>query len=223
MAIPGAFEKPQLLNLQSAVEGGLPSTFCFHVNPVVSPRLEVALEEKLQVLQVRAQQLVATLGLYGPLLRVFPSLKLRVFPFPQSDLSEEWETQTRKLDEGHLLLTSVPLGQEQQRTVALGEVRAIPGIPNSMLLSRHGGGPGEALRAGLESGQPRIQPSVLNYARIPNGTLGLRALRREALLDPLRGAPSLTGPGGDPACIGRDEVRSSAAASSWAGSEGGLR
>lgn len=76
---------------------------------------------------------------------------------------------------------------------------------------------------GLESGQPRIQPSVLNYARIPNGTLGLRALGREALLDPLWGAPSLTAPRGDPACIRRDEVRSSAAANSQAGPEGGLR
>lgn len=71
MAIPGAFEKPQLLTLQPAVEGGLPATFCFHMNPVVSPRLEVALEEKLQVLQVRVQQLVATLGFHGPLLGVF--------------------------------------------------------------------------------------------------------------------------------------------------------
>lgn len=75
----------------------------------------------------------------------FSSLKLRVFPFPQNDLSEEQETQTSKLDEGYLLLTSVPLGQEQQQTVALGEVRAIPGIPNSQPLSRPGGGPGELL------------------------------------------------------------------------------
>ncbi|XP_055989946.1 cytosolic phospholipase A2 zeta [Sorex fumeus] len=89
VSVPGAPEKPQRLALQPTVDRGLPTTFCFHMNPVVSPRLEVALEEKLQVLQ--------------------------------SGLSGELETQTSKLGEGPLPLSSVPLGCEQRQTVALGK------------------------------------------------------------------------------------------------------
>lgn len=50
--MPGAYEKPQLLPLQPRKEGGLPATFTFHVNPVISSRLDVELGEKLTVLQV---------------------------------------------------------------------------------------------------------------------------------------------------------------------------
>ncbi|XP_058149977.1 cytosolic phospholipase A2 zeta [Dasypus novemcinctus] len=89
LAVPGAYEKPQLLPLQSPVEPGLPSTFTFHVNPVLSSRLDVELWEKLTVLQ--------------------------------NNLSAELEAQTSKLSEGGILLSSLPLGQEEQRFVALGE------------------------------------------------------------------------------------------------------
>ncbi|XP_057579681.1 cytosolic phospholipase A2 zeta isoform X2 [Hippopotamus amphibius kiboko] len=51
LAVPGAYEKPQLLPLQPPTEAGLPATFTFHVNPVLSPRLEVELGEKLMILQ----------------------------------------------------------------------------------------------------------------------------------------------------------------------------
>lgn len=50
--MPGAYEKPQLLPLQPSMEPGLPPIFTFHVNPVLSSRLNVELEEKLTVLQV---------------------------------------------------------------------------------------------------------------------------------------------------------------------------
>ncbi|XP_059859548.1 cytosolic phospholipase A2 zeta [Delphinus delphis] len=51
LAVPGAYEKPQLLPLQPPLEAGLPATFTFHVNPVLSSRLEVELGEKLTALQ----------------------------------------------------------------------------------------------------------------------------------------------------------------------------
>uniref|UniRef100_A0A8C6W6Z7 Phospholipase A2 n=1 Tax=Nannospalax galili TaxID=1026970 RepID=A0A8C6W6Z7_NANGA len=50
LSVPGAYEKPQLVPLQLPTESGLP-TFTFHVNPVLSSRLQVELEEKLVVLQ----------------------------------------------------------------------------------------------------------------------------------------------------------------------------
>lgn len=52
LAVPGAYEKPQLLPLEPSVEAGLPATFTFHVNPVLSSRLDVELGEQLTVLQV---------------------------------------------------------------------------------------------------------------------------------------------------------------------------
>ncbi|XP_070439294.1 cytosolic phospholipase A2 zeta isoform X2 [Equus przewalskii] len=51
LALPGAYEKPQLLPVQPPVGTGLPATFTFHVNPVPSARLNVELREKLSVLQ----------------------------------------------------------------------------------------------------------------------------------------------------------------------------
>ncbi|XP_023566984.1 cytosolic phospholipase A2 zeta [Octodon degus] len=51
LAVPGAFEKPQLLPLQHLEEPGQLPTFTFHVNPVLSSRLDVELKEKLRVLQ----------------------------------------------------------------------------------------------------------------------------------------------------------------------------
>ncbi|XP_007933479.1 cytosolic phospholipase A2 zeta [Orycteropus afer afer] len=89
LAVPGAYEKPQLLPLQPPVELGFPPTFTFHVNPVLSSKLDVELREKLMVLQS------------GP--------------------SVELETQTSKLGEGGILLSSLPLGQEEQCFVTLGE------------------------------------------------------------------------------------------------------
>ncbi|XP_006831954.1 PREDICTED: cytosolic phospholipase A2 zeta [Chrysochloris asiatica] len=89
LAVPGAYEKPQLLPLQTPVEPGFPPTFTFHMNPVLSPRLEVELGEKLTVLQ--------------------------------SDPSAELETQASKLGEGNILLSSLPLDQEKQCFISLGE------------------------------------------------------------------------------------------------------
>ncbi|XP_008057648.1 cytosolic phospholipase A2 zeta [Carlito syrichta] len=89
LAVPGAYEKPQLLPLQSPMESGFPPTFTFHVNPVLSSRLDVQLVEKLMVLQS------------GP--------------------SAQLETQVSKLGEGDILLSSLPLGQKKQYSVALGE------------------------------------------------------------------------------------------------------
>lgn len=54
--MPGAYEKPQLLPLQCPKEGGLPATFTFHMNPVISSKLDVELEEELTVLQVSEAQ-----------------------------------------------------------------------------------------------------------------------------------------------------------------------
>ncbi|XP_021086349.1 cytosolic phospholipase A2 zeta isoform X2 [Mesocricetus auratus] len=89
LAVPGAYEKPQLVPLQPPTEPGLPPTFTFHVNPVLSPKLHVALQEKLLVLQS------------GP--------------------NDEQEVQTGKLGEAGILLSSLPLGQEEQRLVVLEE------------------------------------------------------------------------------------------------------
>ncbi|XP_032273782.1 cytosolic phospholipase A2 zeta [Phoca vitulina] len=89
LTVPGAYEKPQFLPLQPPKEGGLPATFTFHVNPVISSRLDVELGEKLTVLQ--------------------------------GDPSAELETQTSKLGDGGILLSSLALGQEERHFVDLGE------------------------------------------------------------------------------------------------------
>ncbi|XP_074222045.1 cytosolic phospholipase A2 zeta isoform X3 [Camelus bactrianus] len=89
LAVPGAYEKPQLLPLRPPVDSGLPATSTFHVNPVLSSRLDVELREKLMVLQS------------GP--------------------SAGLEAQTSQLGKGHILLSSLALGREQQHLVALGE------------------------------------------------------------------------------------------------------
>ena len=52
LAVPGAYEKPQLLPLQPPMEASPPATFTFHVNPVLRSRLDVELAEKLTILQV---------------------------------------------------------------------------------------------------------------------------------------------------------------------------
>lgn len=46
-----------------------------------------------------------------------------MFSSPQSGPSAELEAHTNKLGEGGILLSSLALGQEEQRFVALGEVR----------------------------------------------------------------------------------------------------
>ncbi|XP_004687612.1 PREDICTED: cytosolic phospholipase A2 zeta [Condylura cristata] len=89
LAVPGAYEQPQVLPLQPAKETGHSPTFCFHVNPVLRPTLEVELGEKLKVLQS------------GP--------------------SAELEAQTDKLGDGGVLLSSLPLGQEQKCVISLGK------------------------------------------------------------------------------------------------------
>ncbi|XP_066133045.1 cytosolic phospholipase A2 zeta isoform X1 [Saccopteryx bilineata] len=89
LAVPGAYEKPQILPLQPPAEAGPLATFTFHVNPVLCSRLDVELGEKLTGLQ--------------------------------SDPSAELEAETRNLGEGHILLSSLALGQEKQHTVAMEE------------------------------------------------------------------------------------------------------
>ncbi|EQB77553.1 hypothetical protein CB1_000386008 [Camelus ferus] len=103
LAVPGAYEKPQLLPLRPPVDSGLPATSTFHVNPVLSSRLDVELREKLMVLQS------------GP--------------------SAGLEAQTSQLGKGHILLSSLALGREQQHLVALGEVQE-----SHSVLSGMGGG-----------------------------------------------------------------------------------
>lgn len=46
-----------------------------------------------------------------------------MFPSVQSGLNAELESQTSTLSEGSILLSSLALDQEEQRFVALGEVR----------------------------------------------------------------------------------------------------
>uniref|UniRef100_G1NTR9 Phospholipase A2 n=1 Tax=Myotis lucifugus TaxID=59463 RepID=G1NTR9_MYOLU len=94
LAVPGAYEKPQLLPLQPPVEAHPPDTFTFHVNPVLRSRLHVEVGEKLTVLQ--------------------------------SDPSAELEAQTSSLGEGGILLSSLALGQEKQRLVAVGKGQEVP-------------------------------------------------------------------------------------------------
>ncbi|XP_048649711.1 cytosolic phospholipase A2 zeta isoform X2 [Marmota monax] len=89
LAVPGAYEKPQLLPLQPPMEPGLPPTFIFHINPVLSSRLDVELEKKLTVAQS------------GPI--------------------AELEVQTIQQGKGGILLSTLPLGQEEQRLVFLEE------------------------------------------------------------------------------------------------------
>ncbi|KAL1786346.1 cytosolic phospholipase A2 zeta [Sigmodon hispidus] len=89
LAVPGAYEKPQPVPLRQTTEPGLPPTFTFHVNPVLSPQLRVELKEKLLVLQS------------GP--------------------NDELEAQTSKLGEADILLSPLPLGQEEQHFVVLVE------------------------------------------------------------------------------------------------------
>ncbi|KAK1338967.1 hypothetical protein QTO34_019636 [Cnephaeus nilssonii] len=85
LAVPGAYEKPQLLPLQPPVEAHPPDTFTFHVNPVLRSRLHV-----------------------------------------ESDPSAELEAQTSNLGEGGILLSSLALGQEKQRSVAVGKGQEVP-------------------------------------------------------------------------------------------------
>ncbi|XP_054421088.1 cytosolic phospholipase A2 zeta [Pteronotus mesoamericanus] len=89
LAVPGAYETPQLLLLQPPVEASPPATFTFHVNPALHSSLEVELLEKLTILQ--------------------------------SGLSAELEDQNSNWGEGSILLSSLTLGQEEQRLVALGK------------------------------------------------------------------------------------------------------
>lgn len=90
LAVPGAYEKPQSVPLQpTTVEPGLPATFIFHMNPVLSPRLNIALQEKLLV--------------------------------SHSGPSDELESQTSKMEEASILLSSLPLNQESTRLMNLEE------------------------------------------------------------------------------------------------------
>ncbi|XP_051039600.1 cytosolic phospholipase A2 zeta [Phodopus roborovskii] len=93
LSVPGAYEKPQLVTLQQPTEPDLPPTFTFHVNPVLSPKLHIELEEKLLVLQS------------GP--------------------NDELEVQTSKLGEADVLLSFLPLGQEEQHFVVLEECQEV--------------------------------------------------------------------------------------------------
>lgn len=55
-----------------------------------------------------------------------------VFSSLQSDTSAELEAQSSKLGEGGILLSSLALGQEEQRLVALGEVRLCLGASGTL-------------------------------------------------------------------------------------------
>ncbi|XP_069861963.1 cytosolic phospholipase A2 zeta isoform X1 [Dipodomys merriami] len=86
LAVPGAYEKPQLLPLQPPVEPDRLPTFAFHVNPVLGSRLNVEMEEELEIVQ---------------------------------------GSPSAQLDEGDILLSSLPLGRELQHCVVLGEGREV--------------------------------------------------------------------------------------------------
>lgn len=145
--MPGAYEKPQLVPLQPPTEPGLPPTFTFHVNPVLSPKLHVALQEKLLVLQVGEQR--EENGMSPPRRRLQRAREASPHPIvpwhssPQSGPNDEQEVQTGKLGEAGILLSSLPLGQEEQRLVVLEEVRfhLVLGAPACPVITKRGLGP----------------------------------------------------------------------------------
>lgn len=65
----------------------------------------------------------ASQGHHGGMFSFTTEGSLGVFSSLQSGPSAELETQTSKLGQGGILLSSLTLGQEEQRSVALGEVR----------------------------------------------------------------------------------------------------
>lgn len=75
-----------------------------------------------------------------------------VFSSPQSDPNAELETQTSNLGKGGILLSSLALGQEEQRLVAVGQVRLRLGV----LLCDHHKGLGEGPERGSRSDQQEL-------------------------------------------------------------------
>lgn len=133
LAVPGAYEKPQVVPLQPPVEAGPPATFTFHVNPMLHSRLHMELGEKLTVLQVSEptdglQQVMASArwsSAPGPPCRHVSCTLRGSMPLSslQSSPSAEVEAESSKSGEQGILLSSLTLGQEEQHSVALEEVR----------------------------------------------------------------------------------------------------
>lgn len=127
LAVPGAYEKPQ--PLQPTTEPGLPATFTFHVNPVLSPMLYIELKEKLQVLHVselwqgRNDGVSPCRRLQSAWEACLPSHPVPWLSSPQIGPSDDLEAQTSKTDKASILLSSLPLNQELTELVDLEEVR----------------------------------------------------------------------------------------------------
>lgn len=124
LSVPGAYEKPQ--PLQPTMKAGLPGTFTFHVNPVLSPKLNIELQEKFQVLHV--SELWQGRAHAGGDSRAPGRYIFQPTPAPrlsslQSGPSDELEAQTCKMDKANILLSSLPLNQELTKLVDLEEVR----------------------------------------------------------------------------------------------------
>lgn len=120
-----------------------------------------------------------------------------VFSSLQSDPSAELEAQTSSLGEGGILLSSLALGQEKQRLVAVGKVRLHLGV--LLVIDKNGLGQGPERRA--TSGPALPEQQGLRG-------VGTHQCAQGQLL-------SLSGPGGASESEGRNEVRK---ALGWAGS-----
>lgn len=143
--MPGAYEKPQ--PLQQTTEPGLPATFTFHVNPVLSPKLYIKLQEKLLVLHVsdlwQGRNNRVSPGrrrLQSAWEACLPSHSAPRLSFPQSGPSDELEAQTSNTDKASISLSSLPLNQEVTRLVDLEEVRfsLVLGTPACPLITQRG-------------------------------------------------------------------------------------
>lgn len=146
--MPGAYEKPQ--PLQPTTEPGLPVTFTFHVNPVLSPKLYIELKEKLQVLHVSELWQGRSDGVSPCRRRLqstweahLPSHPAPWLSSPQSSPSDKLEAQTSKTDKASILLSSLPLNQELTKLVDLEEVRfsLVLGAPACPVIAMRGLGP----------------------------------------------------------------------------------
>lgn len=215
LAVPGAYEKPQLLPLQPPLEADSPATFTFHVNPVLHSKLDVELGEKLMVLQVSEPRAWKRWMIDSVLPEQCSGASVQadflhsrgfiVFSSLQSDPSAELEAQSSKLGEGGILLSSLALGQEEQHLVALGEVRlclGASGTPACFVTTKTDLGEGSErvvkIRPARSSAMVHIWARVTRAA----GAAGGRTLPRA-----LRGGCCLSGPGGNSECEGRNEVR----------------
>lgn len=151
LAVPGAYEKPQSVPLQpTTVEPGLPATFIFHMNPVLSPRLNIALQEKLLVSHVSELWRGGKSRMSPRRRRLQSAWEARLsshtapcLSSPQSGPSDELESQTSKMEEASILLSSLPLNQESTRLMNLEEVRfsLVLRTPTCPMITKRGLGP----------------------------------------------------------------------------------